>query len=152
ISLLRGIIMIWHVISQVGSADNFAPALQPRLIVSLNSSTGQLQVSNNVLETIYANGLELEEVVIDLLHFAMSVYAADLRVRRRYAKDQWTRDIILYIPVAEPGRWGPALPSLTQLLSFLTGDRWEIRLRQREPISKPKLKASNKKPIDLVAL
>jgi|SRR5215213_952163 len=132
--------MIWHVISQVGPSDIFAPIGKPRLVISLNNPAGQHQVSNHILETLYKNGLGLDDVVIDLLHLAMSVYAADLRVGRRYSEDHWTRDIALYLPVAEPDRWEPVLPTITRLLSFLTGDRWTIYLRLREAFSKPKLK------------
>jgi 7-cyano-7-deazaguanine synthase in queuosine biosynthesis len=135
--------MSWHVVCQVGANDNFIPELQPsdlRLMVAFEKPSSPYQVSNNVLEKIHKDGLELQDTVIDLLHMAMSVYAADVRIQRRTAQDHWTRVITLYLPVHDPGRWEGALPTITRMLSFLTGDKWRVLFRAREALRRPTIK------------
>lgn len=65
------------------------------------------------------------------MNLAAIVYTADLRVWRGYSDDAWTREITLHVPVAQPDLWRPAVPILTELLSFLTGDEWTVWFRQK---------------------
>jgi hypothetical protein len=147
--------MSWHVVCQVGEDDQFMPALRPqdpRLVVALANPGSPYQVGNNVLETIYKNGLELGNAEIDLLHFAMAVYTADLRIQRSTAEDRWMREMILYLPVSRLERWEAALPTINRMLSFLTGDKWTVRPRPRAALQTPELKKSAKSRPALVTL
>jgi 7-cyano-7-deazaguanine synthase in queuosine biosynthesis len=59
---------------------------------------------------------------------ALGVWAADKLQPRRLTADAWTRQIILHLP-ASP-QWLPLGPRLAQLLNFLTGDDWTLKLRE----------------------
>lgn len=133
--------MNWNVICQVGADDNFAPDMSPRLIVAMGKPGSPHAVGSHVVKDIYDRGFELQDIDLDLLHLATGVYTADVRVERRFAEDGWTRNLTLHLPVAEPGRWEGALPVITDMLSFLTGDRWGISLRGRGAFSRPPRKS-----------
>jgi len=79
-----------------------------------------------------AIGSRPSEIAIDLLYLAMAVYAADLRIPRRFATDRWAREIALYFPVGNLAVWTAATPQILKTLNFLTGDRWQIHVRKRE--------------------
>jgi len=132
----------WNVICQVGAGDNFAPDVSPRLIVAMGKPGSPYAVGSNVIKELYDRGYELRDIDIDLLHLATTVYTADVRIQRRLSADGWTRNLTLHLPVAEPGRWEGALPVITDMLSFLTGDRWAISLRGRGEFDRPAKKPS----------
>ncbi len=66
-------------------------------------------------------------VALDLLLLGASVYAIDKRVPRSAAPDSWTRDFELTLPVSDPNLWESAREHLTAALSFLSGDRWQLK-------------------------
>lgn len=65
----------------------------------------------------------------DFLSIALAAFAADRFVLREDAEDSWTRVIALDVAVAEPARWLPQLSRLEHALRFLTGDIWQLTLR-----------------------
>ena len=135
--------MKWTVICKAGKDDNFLADLKPydpRLIMQFDDSLRSRQVENNVLQVITQNGLQVDETIIDLLHFAMSVYTADLRIERNFAKDKWSREITLELPVVDLKRWEKTSEIIASMLAFLTGDRWTIRLRERQIVERPPVK------------
>jgi 7-cyano-7-deazaguanine synthase in queuosine biosynthesis len=131
----------WNVICQVGAGDDFAPDVSAPLIVALGKPGSRYAVGSNVVKELYGRGYELRDVDIDLLHLATAVYTADVRIQRRLSADGWTRNLTLHLPVAEPGRWEGALPVITNMLSFLTGDRWAVSLRRRLEFDRPARKS-----------
>ena len=68
------------------------------------------------------------QAVMAFLSLALGVWAADKFLPRRAAPDAWTRKITLNLPVS-PG-WLPLAPGLARLLNFLTGDDWNLKLRE----------------------
>lgn len=87
---------------------------------------------NSTLHDLADLGLTVQEVAIDLFLIAMSVYAADTRISRKYhAQDEWTREIDLYLPVSNLDLWNQNTQLLSNLLQFLTGDRWTFHFRSR---------------------
>nr|WP_244562495.1 Qat anti-phage system QueC-like protein QatC [Ensifer aridi] len=67
---------------------------------------------------------------LELLLLAALVSVADTRINRvRSSQDGWTREIGVYLPVADPHRWQLAKPILERMLRFLTGDLWVIDFR-----------------------
>lgn len=143
--------MKWHLICRVGKDDKYLPdipALTPRLIVEFGENSKSTQVDNNVIEVLSKNGLTTEETSLDLLHLAMTVYTGDLRIERAFAEDSWSREIVLEMPVASVAEWRRSEEKVTRMLSFLTGDKWELRLRERK-VSKgalPTKQAKSTKP------
>jgi 7-cyano-7-deazaguanine synthase in queuosine biosynthesis len=67
----------------------------------------------------------------DLLMIARAVYLADRKALRKHAEDGWTRTIRLSVPLWEPDPWNntKARALLHDVLTTLTGDRWDLRLR-----------------------
>lgn len=79
--------------------------------------------------------LDYTDVTVDLYRLAASIYIADKTVPRSKAFDNWTRELILYFPVHNIPFWNQNLPTLIELLSFLTGDHWEIVFTQDKSVS-----------------
>lgn len=78
-------------------------------------------------------------VPADFLLLASAVYAADKLVGRASADDGWTREFELAVPVSDPDRWNGARESLTECLSFLSGDRWSLEfLPLRSRLARPR--------------
>jgi hypothetical protein len=132
--------MTWDVVVRIGN-DMYEPWARvgvPRLITVFEQSTDSNFVHNNSLDLIRTKtGLEPPPISVDLVHLAMAVYSADLRVNRKHGKDRWSRDFVLHIPVAEPVRWVATAPLLSRTLRYLTGDNWELRFRERIPLTTP---------------
>lgn len=127
--------MTWHVITRVGADDSFVPEMtsqEPRLEASFERSDDQWQVGNDVLDRIQkVIKTRPSDTAIDLVYFAMAVYAADLRIPRRFAGDRWAREIAIHMPVGNLSRWTAAVPQIVKTLNFLTGDLWQIQVRER---------------------
>jgi 7-cyano-7-deazaguanine synthase in queuosine biosynthesis len=68
------------------------------------------------------------QAVTAFLSAALGVWAADKFLPRRDAPDAWTRKITLNLPVSPA--WLPLAPRLERLLNFLTGDDWNLKLRE----------------------
>ncbi|MFM9846452.1 MAG: hypothetical protein ACKVP3_04750 [Hyphomicrobiaceae bacterium] len=77
-------------------------------------------------------GLRPSETAIDLAIVAALLTAADTRVSRaKDSQDNWTREIDLHVPVADPALWSSVQDLLVRILNFLTGDRCGIHFRPR---------------------
>jgi hypothetical protein len=72
-----------------------------------------------------------EGVAGDLLIVAGSCYVVDQLVPRSTFVDNWTRELEMSLPVAEPDRWNVVAPGLSETLTFLTGDLWQLSFHQR---------------------
>jgi len=134
--------MTWHVITRVGSSDDYDAGLyesEPRIAVGIARPGDRWEINNNALPTIFERtGRFPSAPAIDLLHLAFSVYSADLQIPRSQFQDAWTRELILHLPVSDPDRWTELTPLLSRLLMFLTGDVWEIRPRKIGAFEPPK--------------
>lgn len=132
---------IWHIIAHAGDADTFEPAIspgEPRLHVGLRRQGDPYGLGPDVIREISEKaGARPAEAAADLISIASAAFAADLRVRRDIEADRWTRRLRLYVPVAEPSLWQPAAQRIARFLGFLTGDIWELELRQRVDIAAP---------------
>lgn len=132
--------MIWNVIIKVGINDTYVPKFseqQPSILASIDRPGDPSEIRNNVIDEIIKNHTNKITSSVsweawDLLNLAMAVYTADLKTPRNLTEDRWTRNFKLHIPVVNIPKWDEALPFLVKSLEFLTGDRWEICLRQRE--------------------
>jgi 7-cyano-7-deazaguanine synthase in queuosine biosynthesis len=78
------------------------------------------------------------EAVQDLLVVAAAVYSLDKSVRRESTRgrwntdDNWTREYVVTVPVADPTSWIGAANKLGETVSFLTGDHWEFCFEHRK--------------------
>jgi 7-cyano-7-deazaguanine synthase in queuosine biosynthesis len=133
--------MIWHVITRVGGADAFEPALAdtaPRFFVGLRRQGDRSGLGPDVVRQIAQNaGAVPNDAATDFLTIAEAAFAADLRIPRENAPDRWTRSIRLYVPVSAPAVWSPLRPQVEALLGFLTGDEWQLEFRQGLALQAP---------------
>lgn len=154
-----------HVVLRVGRGDEYTPNGAPNdtLFFSLHgtgsdaeSKIGERHLWSRVRSAreVGLNDLDLKppQTALDLYRISVAAYCADLRVlRRRDGYDDWTRQIVLHVPVADLTLWSSQVQTLSRLLSFLSGDRWRIELRERE-VSAPKrprrARNKGKKPVE----
>lgn len=80
------------------------------------------------LERLFSFPAPPDQTVQAFLLAALGVWAADKLQPRRLTPDAWTRQITLHLPVSPV--WLPLAPRLAQLLNFLTGDDWTLKLRE----------------------
>ena len=99
-----------------------------QLLGTLDTGVGLREL----LDSIRSRAWSIPELAIDLASLAFSVYAADMGVPRSLSQDSWTREISLDVPVSAPSLWESQRGTLTQLLNYLTGDRWFVAFRSRD--------------------
>lgn len=139
--------MTWHVIVRAGVSDCYDPDLpdtEPRISVAIQRPGDPASLGPDPLAEIHsATGNAPTAEAADMLTLAMAAYAADLRIPRTIDRDRWTRDITLHLPVIDVTRWEIIRADVIRLLAFLTGDRWQILVRQRlayvAVVAEPKL-------------
>lgn len=98
-----------------------------RLIFETDMSIRQLDIQYSELSPIPLPS----STALDLLLLASAVYTVDKVVPRRSAKDCWTREIALSIPVSAPDEWTAVRGELENCISFLTGDQWIFTFTHR---------------------
>lgn len=76
---------------------------------------------------------------LDLLYISMAVFAADRLSLRGNARDGWSRDFSIHIPVLEYELWEKAKPVLEEMLDFLSGDSWSFYFRKRTETDNEKI-------------
>src|SRR5437764_676073 len=125
--------MTWHIVTLAGPEDNFTPVLKTgdrQLVVPFNVPGHPDSLQTRVQDVLAEYDLSPTLSARDLLNAAMAAYTADVRVARDEAFDGWTRDFALYLAVQNENGWGEGATTLEKALSFLTGDRWKIRVRR----------------------
>ena len=129
--------MNWHVVVQVGTDDSHVPDLgpkTPRLALTFdggNEAEGY-RIRENILELLSKVAVRKPaKASFDLAVLASAVYSADHCIQRSASPDGWTRNITLHMPVANPKRWKKISDLIVRLLSFLSGDTWQIKFRKR---------------------
>ena len=135
-----------HVVLRVGRGDEYTPkgASKDTLFFVLHGggNHSESEITEKHLWSSERNAgevglydLELKppQTALDLYRISAAAYCADLRLpRRRNGYDDWTRQIVLHVPVAEVRLWSSQVQTLSKLLSFLSGDRWRIELREQK--------------------
>jgi 7-cyano-7-deazaguanine synthase in queuosine biosynthesis len=80
-------------------------------------------------------------VAFDFFFIASCAYGIDRLIERRpYSVDGWSRELNISLPVMDTGAWLGREDQVSGLLSFLTGDYWNVKFT-KSPLSLP----SNKK-------
>jgi len=125
---------IIHLICKVNADDNFSTALKA-LEVNLSNKKNYHYTFGDTTRK-HNSDLKLlpqpfSNEGLDLLYLSLFVYFADRRIKREQFPDAWTRNIKLYFPVLSK-KWQKQKELIEEMLSFLSGDIWEIEFRQRE--------------------
>lgn len=74
--------------------------------------------------------LALSAIYEDLFIIGLSVFSIDKRLSRSKFLNNWTREISVSIPVLEYEKWVYSVEQWNRVLSFLTGDIWDIHFRK----------------------
>lgn len=126
--------MTWHVVGRFGrEEENFEPALREggeRVEVPIDVPGAPSSMRHNVWSELDRHRLDVPPLAVDLFRVAAVVLAADLRIPRKSAFDDWTRDITLYLPVSDLDAWERVQDRFRDLIAFLTGDHWTVHFRQ----------------------
>ena len=69
----------------------------------------------------------INPLALDLVLFALAIYGCDRAAAREETDDRWTRQFALEMPVTDPAVWNVARPIAERMISFLTGDEWQIK-------------------------
>ncbi len=89
------------------------------------------------------------EVALDLLVLALMVQVADTRLNRiQTSQDAWTREIKIIVPVSDTEFWKKSKDVLEKMLSFLTGDFWQVKFRSRPDAFKGLINGKGCEPFD----
>lgn len=137
-----------HVVLRIGRKDRYTPSVDrgSRLVLTLDGEGEEPKTDirhKHLWSGLHNLGLEPPQAAIDLYRLAVAVYCADFRIPRRDGYDQWTRQIVLHVPVAEPLAWEPQVETIRRLLDYLSGDHWRIELREKTVPFPPKKNQSN---------
>lgn len=82
--------------------------------------------------------------IIDFCNLGLAVYNADTLVSREaYGYYNWSRYFKIFLPVIKYTEWNSQTEKIQNILSFLTGDRWEIVFRERKRSSNNNLELRN---------
>jgi len=128
--------MTFDVVVSKNPKDAFSPAKSKAAktirILSFEHHSSDV-VSHHIQKVLNKRKLFPTNMASDLLNIAVSVFVADhLILRNDHGYYNWSRHIRLHVPVVEPNKWENAREILESLLSYLTGDKWEVRFRRRK--------------------
>jgi 7-cyano-7-deazaguanine synthase in queuosine biosynthesis len=125
--------MTYHIVCLTGSKDEYTPNLKKDdkvLVVPFNIPGHPDSFQTNIYDIFAQYGLSLSQIAHDLLNAVIAAYTADVRIAREDTFDGWTRSLILHLAVTEPDVWKQAIGDLEKALSFLTGDYWQVVIRE----------------------
>lgn len=124
----------------IGDYDNCAINLEKTgativIRIPFMNERGTFQYIDKALNDLHENKVYPSEDGFDTIALATLVYLADTRISRSiHAEDGWTREIALELPVFNFEKWSPLDGLFSQMLSFLTGDRWDITFIKRKNV------------------
>ena len=96
-------------------------------------------LSSNIREVWYKLGVkQLQPIYEDLYLLSLVIFAVDKRVPRSVFPDAWTRRIQISIPMIELDAWSSVKDDVDKMLSYLSGDEWNVNFRACESDSKYK--------------
>ena len=148
----------WHIILRTNNNDNYdydCSESEQKIIVVIGSyADNNGIVRTHVLEYFENENIFPTQNAYDLLNIGLNIYAADQIVSREIdGFKNWSRHLILHAPVHNLTEWESLINDFENLLSFLSGDKWEVRFRQHENAIFPnKRKINNPNRIEIVSL
>lgn len=108
-------------------------------IINIVDSSGGNSKLNIDLETILPFINLVNKDVFDFFTLSAAVYGIDRFVERKSnSVDGWSRELKVSFPVHNLSKWNTCKEDLNRLLSFLTGDYWDVEFR-KETIELPKV-------------
>ena len=126
-----------NVIVKADKKDSFAPKLstgEERIFLeSIFSEATSIYVTHNIKPLVEKLPLIPQGGVEDFGNLSLAVYVIDqLLSRTAYGYQGWSRYFKIFIPVVDVPVWNNQISQIESMLSFLTGDKWEVEFRQRK--------------------
>lgn len=120
------------VIKETGQ-DAYAPAKRlNEKYIEFDLGNQSEMVSSYVSILFQQNSINPTATNADLMDLAIAIYTSDqILSRPLYGFQGWSRHMRLHFPVANVSLWESVKSDLEQMLSFLSGDKWDIILRER---------------------
>lgn len=113
-------------------------------IGSVTNQSDKTHCKNDIINLFEQYKLTPSETTIDLLNLGVAVYTVDQLVsREKYGYYHWNRNFELQVPVYEVELWEDIKGKLSETLSFLSGDHWELVFEKREALNLEKNNTSN---------
>jgi hypothetical protein len=99
-----------------------------------DSESNKISVPLNIeFRNMYRFTRKKSGISFDVFLIGCYVYGIDVLLpRKEFSVNGWSRDIEVEIPVESPEIFNEGKDDLMHLLSFLTGDNWEISFKKRE--------------------
>lgn len=99
-----------------------------------NIENYDVQVLLNIdFQNLYEFTKEKKGIGFDIFLIGCFVYGIDILIPRKiYSIDGWSREIEVEFPVESPSIFNKGKNDLEQVLSFLTGDIWQVSFTQRD--------------------
>ncbi|MDV3752592.1 Qat anti-phage system QueC-like protein QatC [Elizabethkingia anophelis] len=125
-----------NIIVKLDSSDTFnygGIEQQNILEVQLDQTDVNKMVKENLLRDLEHFNLAPNNLMYDLMNFALAIYTIDQIVSRQINGFQgWSRHLIVNFPVYEIDTWNNIETDISHYLSFLSGDKWKFSFRQNE--------------------
>jgi 7-cyano-7-deazaguanine synthase in queuosine biosynthesis len=124
---------ICNIVIKENGPDIYIPAQQHNeKYIEFSLGNQSELVSSNVSILLQQNNINPSATASDLMELAIAVYTSDQILSRETNGFQgWSRHFRVHFPVTDTGLWERIKPDLEQMLSFLSGDKWEFILRER---------------------
>ena len=122
----------YNIIIKENAEDVYNPSRQSsEKYVEFSVEDHSALVSSYVSSLLKQNNIVLNASTADLMDLAISVYTSDQIISREENGFQgWSRHIRVHFPVTNKGLWDTVKNDVEQMLSFLSGDKWELLFRQ----------------------
>ena len=122
----------WNVIIKKEKADQFdvsSPNNEGKFVLPLYKSDATA-LNTNIEDLLKRKSISLTPIIDDFLSLSLSVYTTDQLISRDAdGYLGWSRHIKLFLPVSDCTKWKNVSNELQKLLSFLSGDIWELNFR-----------------------
>ena len=100
-----------------------------------NNVSYRLDIDNSFFGNLFEYAKETTSIAFEFYLFTVIVYNIDKLIpRKKLSLDGWSREIIFDFPVNNPQLWTSQKSDVCKMLSFLTGDIWEINFLQSDGI------------------
>lgn len=107
-------------------------------MINITDASGGNSTLNIDFETILPFINLINKEVLDFFIISATVYGIDRFVeRKKNSVDGWSRELKVNFPVHNPAKWNACKEGMNGLLSFLTGDYWNVEFR-KETFDVPK--------------
>jgi 7-cyano-7-deazaguanine synthase in queuosine biosynthesis len=149
----------WHIIIKQDEKESFdvnCPKGEEKITIpTVSYDNDTMAVNTRYVFEHLKNNPEIIPLsnTYDLLCIALGIYTADQIISRNDGYQGWSRHFKVYLPVTSIDEWTPFRENFQNLLSFLSGDKWEVFFRTVITSYKPEYsKRVNKKGIQVVSL